>query len=263
MRQLKAAYAFLDLGLQRALAERLTIFGRILTLFMLIGIFNAVFRITPFEELPFSGLNVENMTWYLGITELSIFAAAHLFREVQNDIIGVRMAGFMLLPISYPAQKIAEWFGGYIIQIIWLGIPAFIFIFLLTGEIPFVMVDIPFLFVGLLLAGLVALPAHFIIGSASLWLRASEPIYWIWQKGNFVLGGLFIPLTIFPEILKNIAINSPFAAMLYIPAATVFDIDNSIMLGYLMRQVFWVIIMFFAASLIYRATLNHIGKNGD
>jgi ABC-2 type transport system permease protein len=43
-------------------------------------------------------------------------------------------------------------------------------------------------------------------------------VYWVWQKCGFVLGGLLVPLELYPAWLRDVALASPFAAMLHGPA---------------------------------------------
>jgi ABC-2 type transport system permease protein len=39
----------------------------------------------------------------------------------------------------------------------------------------------------------------------------------VWQKFSFVLGGLLVPLQFYPAWLRDVALHSPFAAMLHGP----------------------------------------------
>ena len=65
-----------------------------------------------------------------------------------------------------------------------------------------------------IVAGVVSVFFHAAIGCAAFWLQDASPVYWIWQKFNFVLGGLILPLSLYPEWLQKVAYLSPFSALL-------------------------------------------------
>ena len=48
------------------------------------------------------------------------------------------------------------------------------------------------------------------------------PVYWIWQKSAFILGGLFLPIEVYPAWLQKIAFWSPFSAMMHGPGRMAF-----------------------------------------
>ena len=64
---------------------------------------------------------------------------------------------------------------------------------------------------------------HLQLGYAAAWLGTPAPLFWIWQKMTFVLGGLMIPLTLYPAPCGSLAAASPFAAMLFAPASFLLD----------------------------------------
>ena len=45
---------------------------------------------------------------------------------------------------------------------------------------------------------MLVLLCHLQLGYAAAWVGTPAPLFWIWQKMTFVLGGLMIPLTLYP-----------------------------------------------------------------
>jgi ABC-2 type transport system permease protein len=262
-----ALIALFRLGAAQMLAQRLFLAGLLATLSMLVMVFDAIFRATPFSELAGRAgdgvVTHESMTWYVAITETVIFSGAHLFREVQSDIREGRLGALLLLPLAYPWQKLAEWLGSYTVRLLLLGVPMLGLAFLLTGTVPMPLWQIPLVLISVLAAAPIALAAHFFIGCACLWVKASEPIYWLWQKSNFVLGGLFFPLLLYPPLLGKLALATPFPALLYVPARFVFQIGPSRILQGFALQAAWGAAMMLLAFAAYRAVLRRIGREGD
>jgi ABC-2 type transport system permease protein len=57
------------------------------------------------------------------------------------------------------------------------------------------------------------------IGLLTFWLHDVSPVYWVSQKLLFVLGGLMLPLEVYPGVIQRIAAFTPFPALLAGPAS--------------------------------------------
>src|SRR3989344_699666 len=57
-----------------------------------------------------------------------------------------------------------------------------------------------------------------VVGFVAFWLEETSAIFWIYQKSIFILGGMLLPLDIYPDWIKGWIINLPFAYMVYKPA---------------------------------------------
>jgi ABC-2 type transport system permease protein len=64
---------------------------------------------------------------------------------------------------------------------------------------------------------------HVWIGLLAFWLEDVAPVYWVWQKLAFVLGGLMLPLTMYPGLVQAVAAITPFPALLGAPASLVLE----------------------------------------
>ena len=52
----------------------------------------------------------------------------------------------------------------------------------------------------------------------AFWVEDTGPFFWIYSKVLFTLGGLFVPIDIYPEWLRRVAVMMPFNYVLYQPA---------------------------------------------
>ncbi|MCB1557171.1 MAG: hypothetical protein KDJ15_07660, partial [Alphaproteobacteria bacterium] len=66
---------------------------------------------------------------------------------------------------------------------------------------------------------------------------------WISQKLAFLLGGLILPLQLYPEWLQSIAWLTPYPAMLNIPGKIAFDPSITDMAAALGIQLLWLAII--------------------
>jgi ABC-2 type transport system permease protein len=72
-------------------------------------------------------------------------------------------------------------------------------------------------------ASIVLTAYNLVLGLTAFWLGDIAPVYWIWQKLTFVLGGLLLPLPLYPDVVIRIARLTPFPAMLAGPASFLLD----------------------------------------
>ena len=56
------------------------------------------------------------------------------------------------------------------------------------------------------------------IGLLAFWFEHVQPFRWIFQKLVFIAGGLFFPIDLFPDGLRRVVANLPFAYQAYWPA---------------------------------------------
>ena len=59
------------------------------------------------------------------------------------------------------------------------------------------------------------------IGLLAFWLDDVAPVYWVWQKLMFVLGGLMMPIELYPAFIQRAAAFTPFPTLLAGPASFV------------------------------------------
>lgn len=89
----------------------------------------------------------------------------------------------------------------------------------------------------------------------ALWVADTTSVYLIWQKLCFVLGGLMLPLSIYPPWLRALAEWSPFAALLFGPAELLLGAPPQRVLARLAQLSGWgVLIALILAALERRLT---------
>ena len=166
--------------------------------------------------------------WYLAITEWITLSQPRLFQEIERDVRSGEIAYQLTRPTSYLCVRLSEAAGELLLSMAWLGAVGLGMGTLLHGGLP--EQPIGLVYAGLLgvLAGFVLLLCSALIGLLAFWLDDVSPLYWLWQKAIFVLGGLFVPLTLYPEWLRQVALWSPFSAVISGPGSMAIDPDPRI-----------------------------------
>ena len=196
---LGALAAFGALGWRRAAADRAGSLGRLAFYWLILAIFWALWRATPLHELGRPGLDASRLFWYMVVTEGMVIAVGFPYRAVEGDIAERRRsqrtgASRTLRPgdagrMDRAPSSIACCCCGA------GGIAAGLWFTGIFRDSAGRRAGDP---VSTVLATMLMLLCHLPLGYAAAWVGTPAPLFWIWQKMAFVLGGLMIPLTLYP-----------------------------------------------------------------
>ena len=143
------------------------------------------------------------MLWYLALTEWITVGMPMLYIDIQEDVRRGDVAYKIARPVSYLGTKLAEGAGELVVRLALLGVAGVLAAWILGKGFP---ADPRGLWLALpvgLLASCVLLLFQAAIGLSSFWVQDAQPVFWIWQKLAFVVGGLIIPLDIYPDWLRT------------------------------------------------------------
>jgi ABC-2 type transport system permease protein len=189
-------------------------------------LFMAVFMalwITAFEvsgQTRLEGYSLVEMVWYLAMTETVVLSSSRVFLEIGEAVRAGDLAYTLARPLSYPFFQVANSLGNsaprLLLNLLTGAVVVTIGLQQVAGSWPGL---VAFLFVAALALLLDALIAV-LIGLTAFWLEEVTPVSWIYSKLLFTVGGLFLPLELFPEQLQRIVRWLPFQYITYAPART-------------------------------------------
>jgi len=239
---LRKYLAVATLALRQRRDERGVLLARALLLALFVLIFSRLWS----AVLPASGARAHaavDYVWYLAITEWIVLSQPQLYLEIEREVRSGDIAYHMSRPISYIADKLVQTLAELLLNLTVLAVAAFASALALSGDLPSeprgLLLALPLAAMASVLLAL----AHTLIGVSAFWLIDCAPIYWIFQKCSFVLGGMLVPLELYPHWLRTVALASPFSALLHGP--------GSMALGY-QPALFWAtalrLALFFALA---------------
>ena len=113
------------------------------------------------------------------------------------------------------------------------------------------------------LAGMLVIHGMYVlIGLTAFWLSDISPLFWIWQKLLFVLGGLMLPLSLYPAWLHEAAHYTPFPWLLGGPAGFMVSVDLATVTPLAAGLVFWMVAVLLVATATYRRAIRSVHVNG-
>lgn len=237
--------------------------GSVLLYWLILAIFRGLWSATPLHELGTPEFTEERLLAYLAVTEWIAFAVGLPYRELEAEIQNGAIDMLLARPIPFGLATLAIWTGEVGCRLVVLAGAGLAALFYATGATALTLsASIP-LVVSVALAALLILLWHLQIGFAAAWLGASAPTFWVWQKCLFVLGGLIMPLTIYPASLGTIAKASPFAAMLYAPGSLMLSEGTKHVISTIGLQLLWLGLSVLGSVAVERGALRHFQERGS
>ncbi len=254
--------AFIRVGFAEARAEPGELYARAAFLVVILGVFSALWRAVGAVGTGGTGTaDRGTMVWYLAMTEWMLMSAPQLHFDIEADVRRGDVAHQIARPASYLASHVARGIGA-------LGFRAPLLLVVACGAgaafggrpaHPVTLAGI----VGIGIAAAISMSVWYeSIGLLAFWLGDIAPVYWIWQKLTFVLGGLLLPLTFYPSLVIHIAMLTPFPALLTGPASFVFVHPLIGAAELITLLVFWFCIACVAATLLFRRATRILQVNG-
>jgi ABC-2 type transport system permease protein len=206
--------------------------------------------------------SLPQMIWYFAFAEAIMVSVPLLRRKVDEDVKSGDIAYRLAKPYNYLGYLAADYFGEWTARFALNLVVASGVALLLVGPITFTAAGLTSALV--LLVGAVLL--DFFLSAAlsmlAFWIEDTAPFYLIYRRFVMLLGGMMIPLDVFPEPLSSIARALPFSYIIYGPARQWAAPDPDFMWEVLPRLAVALVVAALAAILLFRAGQRNVTVNG-
>ena len=193
------------------------------------------------------GFALADMVWYLAMTETVVLSSSRIFFEIAEAVRAGDLAYTLARPLSYPFFQVANSLGNSAPRVVLNLLTAAVVVTLglrqVAGSWPGLAAFLVLATLALVLDAMIAV----LIGLAAFWMEEITPLFWIYSKLLFTVGGLFLPLELFPEALQDAVRWLPFQFITYAPARSFVKFEPAFVLQSLAGQ--GIYIAFFAGAL--------------
>ena len=213
----------------------------VLFLGIFVALWTTAYSVNPQDVMV--GYTLPQILWYLAMTETVALSTSRIFLDISDAVKAGDLAYTLMRPTSYPLNQVAQSLGNsaprFIINLLtasavialgagqvsgsWLGFAAFMLL----------------AFLALILDALIAV----LIGLSAFWLEEVTPVYLIYQKLLFTVGGLFLPLEMFPTWLQKISAWLPFRFITNAPARMFVHFEPAGFITSLVGQIDYITII--------------------
>lgn len=256
--------AVLHVSMANNLAYIYEVLFRSLFLVMLIFVFGQLWRTTYAARGAslLGGFSINAMIWYLAAAETIATSMPALTRRIDEDVRSGRLAYLLGRPNSYVFYNFAQYLGERLVRFCLNGIVAGVMALLIVGPPHFTWMGVlawPFV---TFLALCIDFAAYFAIGLLAFWTEDTNSFTIIYSRLTLVLGGVLVPLEVFPQPLRGFAQALPFSAILYGPARTLVHFDLAAFGGLLLQQAVTLGAACLVVGAIYRVAIRRVNING-
>jgi ABC-2 type transport system permease protein len=243
---------------------RSELFARAIQMVLFMGVFIALWT-TAFGvsgRTQMEGYTLPQMVWYLAMAETVTLSTSRIFMEISEAVKAGDLAYTLTRPVSYVFFQVANSLGNSAPRFL-LNLPTAAAVVLLgtgtlAGSLPGLLAFLGMAALALLLDALIAV----LIGLAAFWIEEVMPIYWIYNKLIFTVGGLFLPLEMFPEPLRRAVQWLPFQFITYAPARAFVKFDPAFVLQGLIGQILYILLFTGFLLLVWRRAQRRMVLHG-
>ncbi|PYI54480.1 ABC transporter permease [Paenibacillus flagellatus] len=212
-------------------------------------------------ESVIGGYTFEQMIWYLAVAESVILASPKLNAKVEAEVKNGDIAYQLTRPASYLLLHYGSYMGeaavrvvvnlalGSALAMLWFGwqTPGW--------NVPLCLLVMAGSFtVNFLLTMLLSL--------AAFWVEETRGLDFVYNKLLFTVGGMLLPLEMFPDALRSVSEWLPFQTVAYFAAKTAVRPEAAETVRMIAIQWGWAALLAAAAAFVYRKGVRKLNVNG-
>jgi len=232
----------------------------ILILFIFSQLWEAVYSNMNLTNV--AGFTKNQMIWYLMLTEVLLLSFPRIENQINEDIKSGSVAYILNKPYNYIWYQFSIYLGDLISRLLINFSIGIVTVFFFTKSIEINFVYLPLILLTFFLSFTLNFFITMSIALSAFIIEDTIPFFWIYQKILFTIGGLMVPISIFPEFLRKIAENLPFNYILYGPARLALHFDWFYLSTLLSNQLLWICITGVISYFIYRFGVKQLDVNG-
>lgn len=209
-----------------------------------------------------AGFTLPQMLWYLTITEAILLSGPKVSQAVDEDVRTGALASQLTRPMSYALYRLSSNLGERYVRFMINLVTGSVITSMLVGPAALSLWGLVALLVALPLAFALDFLGNFLVGLGAFWLEDTNGLLLLYSRGTLILGGVLIPLKLFPEAIQPWLLWLPFANIAAGPARIFVDPSAGEMLTLLLHQI--VVATLFAGVVAgaYRFALRRVFVNG-
>jgi ABC-2 type transport system permease protein len=239
-------------------ATRATFLGIILYIFL--QLWRVTYSQTGAQEL--GGFDLPQMLWYLAVTESITLSGPRVAQEVDQDVRTGALAVQLIRPLSYPLYRLWTTLGERLVRFLLNMVVGAAIVLLFVGPIPLSLGGLALFIPALLLGFVLDFLGHFLIGLAAFWLEDTSGLMLIYTRVTMILGGMLLPIELFPPAWQPLLRALPFASIVYGPSRLFVQPGPAFLADLVLRQGIAIVLLAAAVAVVYRSALRRIHANG-
>ncbi|CAO5166231.1 viologen exporter family transport system permease protein [Frankia sp. AiPs1] len=211
-----------------------------------------------------AGYDVGKMNAYIWISQgllgsLNLSGRSEMATRVKDGSVVVDF----LRPLDVQAAEITTEVGRALFALIPRGIPMLALGAAIGMALPESAAALPLGVLSVVLGIVISAASAYLVGVAGFWLVETRGIQIFYMVVSGFLAGLFMPVALFPPLLRTLAQATPFPAMMMYPVDVLSGrVDVAGACGLLAAQVAWLVGVAVLGQILTRAGRRHLEIQG-
>lgn len=208
-----------------------------------------------------AGYSYRQLIWYILLAEALTMAFPSLSTRIEEEVKSGDVGYKLTRPLSYIGYHYMAYLSEVYVR---LGVNltvGFLLGWLALGYAPS-----GWGWVGFLLLSFGSVTVNFLLNMGlalcAFWVEETRGLEFVYHKLLFTIGGMLMPLELFPEWLARLCRWLPFQAVLYFPSKAGVRWDDVHILQMAGVQLIWGAVLTLAVGLIYRLGVKKLHLNG-
>lgn len=236
---------------------------RSLFLLVILYVFFQLWTVTyeGMNTVEIAGYRFDQLFWYLILAEAIIMASPRLHLTVEEEVKTGTVAYRLTKPISYIGYHYIGYMGEALIRLL-VNLA-------IGGALGLILVGRPEFgwgWAGFAVLVLFSLTINYLIRMSlslcAFWLEETQGLVFVYDKLLFTIGGMMLPLELFPDYLRTVSEWLPFQTIVYFSAKTAIHFDLLRMLSMLGIQLLWGLLLTGLVCWVYRKGVTKLHVNG-
>lgn len=262
-RKLAKYAAYAHMTVRNQLAYVLDFLIRSLFLLVILFIFFQLWSVTydGVGEPQIAGYTFEQMIWYLAVAESVILASPKLNAKVEAEVKNGDIAYQLIRPASYLLMHYGSYMGEASVRVIVNLALGSALAFLWFGWSP-PGINVPLCLLVMVGAFTVNFLLTMLLSLCAFWVEETRGLDFVYNKLLFTIGGMLLPMEMFPGSLRAVGEWLPFQAVAYFTAKTAVHADVSEAIRMMAIQWGWAALLACAAAFVYGKGVRKLNVNG-
>lgn len=232
----------------------------VLIVFVFVQLWNVTYGVLGATTI--GGFTLAQIVWYFAFAEAIVLSTPQTRAKIDNEVKTGGLAYQLNKPYHYVLYLASDAAGERLVRFALNMVIGITLALLFVGPIPFSAVGLAG--TALIVAGAFALDflGYTMIGLLSFWVEDTYAFNLIYSRLVMLLGGMMIPLNVFPEPLASIATALPFSYMIYGPSRMWVNPTPEFFVEMLVKLTIALLVAGAATAMLYRAGLKNVTVNG-
>ena len=234
-------------------------FTAVLFAWVFFHLWQAAYRSTGQGTL--SGLTLKETLWYLVVAEAIVLSRPRMATGIAESVKNGEIAYLLSRPYNFLLYQASVGIGDSILRILLNAVAGGAVVWSVAGPRPDPR-GWPMVFVAVVFGWAIDFCITAMIGLAAFVTEEVSSFEWIYRKFVLLLGGVLIPLDLFPAWLRDISLALPFASAVYGPARLFVSPGLARFAHLALTQVAWLGALGLVLGLLYRRSVAWLTVNG-